>query len=225
MSAKTFLSTDEQTAVSAAIAAAEERTSAEIVCALATESGRYDRAEALLGLICALLGLLTVNLVTEGSASGGSWEEAARVPFLLQATGVALGFLVGNVLASYVHPLRRIFVGGAEVEAELARAASQVFVSQRLASTRAKGGVLLYVSLFERRVLVLADEGAFAVLGQEGVDALRDQAIAKLRAGERAATFQETVAAIAERLESALPCEADDTNELADELLVFHPRP
>ena len=225
MSAKTFLSADAQAAVSAAIAAAEERTSAEIVCALATESGRYDRAEALLGLICALLGLLSVNLLTEGAAGGGSWEEAARIPYALQAAGVVFGFLAGNVLASYVHPLRRVFVGAGEAEAEVARAASHVFVNQRLASTRAKGGVLLYVSLFERRVLVLADEGAFAVLGQAGVDALRDQALAKLRAGERGATFEETVAAIAERLAGALPREVDDANELADELLVYHPRP
>ena len=85
--------------------------------------------------------------------------------------------------------------------------------------------MLLYVSLFERRVVVLADQGAFAVLGQEGVDALRDQAIAKLVAGDRVGTFVSAIESVAERLAEALPCEANDADELSNELLVYHPRP
>ena len=41
--------------IESAVADAESRTSGELVCAVATESGRYDRAESIIGLITALV--------------------------------------------------------------------------------------------------------------------------------------------------------------------------
>lgn len=220
------MSQEDRAAVGAAITEAEGKTSAEVVCAVATESGRYDRAEAIVGLACGLLALWGLNTATgSGAAGDGAWQEAAHVPLAWQLVAVTVGFVLGNVLASYVHPLRRLLVSDADQSSEVARSAAAVFMSKRISSTRGRGGVLLYVSLFERRVVVLADEGTFAVLGQEGVDALRDMAVAKLKVGDRRDTLVATVQAIGERLAEALPCQKDDVDELGNALLVYHPRP
>jgi putative membrane protein len=108
---------------------------------------------------------------------------------------------------------------------ETGRAASAVFAQRRLGSTRQQGGLLLYVSLFERRAVVLADDGALAALGQAGVDALRDQMVAGLREGRRAETLTAAVRAAAERLASRLPPAPKNPNELPNQVLLFDPRP
>jgi putative membrane protein len=225
MNAEDFLDHTGRRAVEDATAAAEECTSAEIVCAVATESGRYDRAEAIVGVLAALLGLGVVHWITPVRfATSGSWAmEAAGAGWL--ALGVVLGTIAGTLLASYWHPLRRLFVADAEMETDVARAALAVFAIARLAATRTRAGVLIYVSLFERRVQIIADSRAMEVLGQAGVDAIRDIAVARLRDGNRAGTFVDAIVAAARALAPALPPEPANPDELPNRLRVFHPRP
>lgn len=135
------------------------------------------------------------------------------------------GFTIASVLASYVHPLRGLFTSSREMEEETLRAARHVFVVERLASTRSRGGVLVYVSLFERRVAVLADKGVMDALGEPFVRELRDLAVARLRASRRKETFTDTLRLAGERLASALPAAARDADELPTHLRIFHPRP
>jgi putative membrane protein len=224
MTAKRFLSKRERQAVEEAVANAEKKTAAEFVCAVATESGRYDRAESLVGLAVSLVAMSVVYTVVTW-APADAWSGARTMLLGEIAVTVVGGFVVGSVLASYWHGLRRLFVRRLEMDEEVARAASHVFAIARLASTREHGGVLLYVSLFERRAVVLADTGAVRVLGQDGIEALRDLAVARLRAGRRLETFTDTVSAAAERLAPLLPPVGADSDELPNALLVFHPRP
>ena len=224
-SALKLFTKEEKEIIEKAISDAEEQTSAEIVCAVATESGRFDRAEGIIGLAVALFGLWLVNiLVPTISSFTGSWHTA-QVQLEWQAAGVTLGFIIGNLLASYVHWLRRLVVGEREITEEVARAVSYVFSERRLASTRDRGGVLVYVSLFEHRVVIMADEGAKNILGDEGIGSLRDLAVGKLRNGDSLGTFVETIGAIADALKTDLPCQDDDENELPNDLRLYHPRP
>jgi uncharacterized membrane protein len=55
MDARSFLDAAGAKSVEDAVARAEARTSAEVVCVIATESGRYDGARALVGLVVALI--------------------------------------------------------------------------------------------------------------------------------------------------------------------------
>ncbi len=218
MSARTFLSAIEAQQVSQAIAAAEKRTSAEIICAVASESGRYDRAEGILGLVGALFALSLLQVLFQGD----SWEPKA-VPLVYQGAGVVLGYLLGNVLGSYVPVLRAPLVGQREMLEEAARAASHVFAERRLGSTRKGGGVLIYLSLFERRVVVLADGGAG--LTEIELKSLRDLALQRLRQGQRLQALTAPIEAVADLLSERLPYQEGDVNELPDELLLLHPRP
>lgn len=218
MNARTFLTLEQQKEVSAAIAAAEKRTSAELVCAVASESGRYDRAEGILGVIGVLLALGLAQAV----ATGDSWAAVA-VPPVFQGLAVVLGYLLGNVLGSWVPILRAPLVSQGEKLEETARSASHVFATQRCGSTRRGGGVLIYLSLFERRVMILADQGAG--LDEAALQRLRDLSLEHLKRGERLEAFTAPIAAAAELLEKTLPYQQDDQNELPDELIILHPRP
>ncbi len=228
VAATEFLDEGQVAGLEQAIAEVEKQTSAEIVCAVATESGRYDRAEAIFGILFAVLTLVVVNLAVIAQGNGPDrWTEFEGVEFTWQMVALLAGFLVGNVIASYWHPVRRLLTSSAEIEAEVARSAAFVFAQQRVSSTRGEGGLLIYLSLYERRALVLADQGVMKATGQEFIDELRDQAVAGLRSETAAAAIIETVRGAGEVLSEKMSQSAasPDENELSNRVVLIHPRP
>lgn len=223
--ARKFLSAEDRARVQAAIAEAEERTGVEIVCAIATESGRYDRAEALAGLTGSLAALCALQMWSAGSAGEGTWDPtAAGIGW--QCAAVALGFALGNVLASYVHGIRALFCFPSEAAAESERAASHVFLERRIGSAAKRGTVLLYFSLFEHGLVVLADGLPERREHEAFTRALVSLAERELRAKRPVEALLKPIAAIAE--EFASPAAGDDLEsrrKLSNEVLFYHPRP
>lgn len=218
MNALKFLA--DQKPIEAAIARLEQRSSAEVVCVVATESGRYDRAESLLGLVLGLVGLA----VAEGvwSAVSGSW--GSPTPLLVQAAGVVVGFVAGLLLASFVHPLRRVLVSKAEREEEVRRGAWSAFTASRVGATAGRVGVLVYVSLFEHQVVVLLDTGVQALVPADFAAQLVDRAVAGLKAGKRTEALAELVDLLAQTLAEKLPAGTDNPDELPNHVIALHPR-
>jgi len=230
--ATTLLSDSDTQRIVEAIAAAERHTEAEFVCAVATESGRYDRAESIVGLFFALLAL-SLAYALQHQLGGGAWNHAEWGDAV--ATGlhvgyaslaVVVGFIAGSVLASYCHPVRRMVTSDAEMTAESERAASYVFSDAAVRLTTDRTGLLIYVSLFEHRVVVLADEKSKESLGEERIAAWRDVAVEALREGACAEAMINVVNSAAETLRESLPADRDtDADQLANHVLTFHPRP
>ena len=222
--ASKLFSSEQQKELENAVGQAETRTSAEFVCAVATESGRYDRAESMAGIFVSLIGLTLVHLAFTGKESG-SFEALAGAPLGWQMVAVALGFAVGNLLASYWHALRRLLVPVKEMLEESKKAARSVFALRRLSSVRGQGGVLLYYSIFERRMLVLMDEGGQKALGQVGLTELREFANKRLREAGPKQAFLDTLERAAGELSEALPPDSEPDNQVSNQLLLLHPRP
>ena len=237
-----YLNPGEIQELETAIASVEQETSAEIVCAVATESGRYDRPEAMVGILFAIISLLLFNLAAPyggtkvetpdaGRERGGvavGWTDVEAINVSVQVLALVLGFVVGNLVGSYCAPLRRLLTRRRCMESEVARSAAFVFAQQRIASTREAGGLLLFVSLYERRFVVLADVGVVAATGQEFLDGLRDQGVAALRSGKPDQALIEAVKAAGQVLKDKLPGESsskDDDNELSNHVIMIHPRP
>lgn len=206
-------------AVEDAVKRAEAKTSAEVVCVVATESGRYDRAESLAGLALALTGLVLADAAWQAGMSDGAWSHGA--PLWVLAAGVAAGFVLGTVLASFVPPLRRLIVSRTELDEEVEAGADRAWVRSRVGSTKARTGVLVYVSLFERRVVVRLDE---AVKDPAFAAALCEKAVAGLKAGKREAVLVELIDATADALAGKLPPAAQRSDELPNHLVTLHPR-
>lgn len=218
MNALTFLS--DKKPLEAAIARLEQRSAAEVVCVVATESGRYDRAESVIGLLLGLVGLGMAE--SAWSAFAGSW--GAPTPLLVQAAGVVVGFALGLLLGSYVHPLRRALVSRAELEEEVNRGAAAAFTASRVGATAGRVGVLVYVSLFEHRVVVMLDSGVKALVPAEFASQLVDRAVAGLKAGKKTEALAELVDLLGETLAQKLPARPDDADELPNHVIALHPR-
>ncbi|MGE0492279.1 MAG: hypothetical protein AB7S38_23910 [Vulcanimicrobiota bacterium] len=225
--ARKWLEPDQAKQVAAAITEAERRTQAEFLWVVASQSGRYDRAESIVGLAFGVAGLLlSQSLGALVLAPGpGSWVTPGMVGNGWLLVGLVLGFVVGNTVATLWPSLARPFVPRREFEQEVERSAAYVFSLHKVSHTARGVGVLLYLSLLERRVVVLADRAAFEVLGQTGVDGLRDLAIEKLKGGQRVEALTATVAQAADTLAERFPCPDDDVDELPNHLVVIHPRP
>lgn len=219
--AQKILSPAELDTLHARIARLETRTEAEVVCAVATESGRYDRAESLCGLTVALAALLSA----EKFLGMGTWEQRAGLSLGAQALTIVLGFVAGSVLASYWHGLRRLFAGGREIEAEVQRSVHQVFSQRGVGETRQRGGLLIYVSLFERRLEIRCDQALAAKLPPSTLTAIRDAVLPRLKAGDLAAGLLAGLDQAEAVLAEAMPSTGQPANRLPDTVLLFHPRP
>ena len=217
---KQFNQADRQQ-VAARIEQLEANTDAEVVCAVATESGRYDRAESICGLFFALLALISANKIY----AIDDWDVPTALPVWLQVLLVVAGFVVGSLLAGYWHGLRRVLVSRDEIESEVAKCVHQVFSQYGVGGTRHRGGLLIYVSLFEHRLEIHCDTALDGKVAPADLDAIRDAVLAQVRAGKLIAGLLAGLDEAEKILTQALPHTDNTLDVLQNEVLVFHPRP
>ena len=194
--------------VEASVFEAEQATAGEIVVVVVRASDAYASAGWRLGLLLALLGFLGL----------ASFVPAAPPLALLLAQALGLG--LGHGLAR-LDPVRRRLVSEAVAEARTRERALRAFAENGLSRTRGRTGVLLFVSLLEHRVLVLADEGVDRVLDPDGswqdVVAL---AVAGLREGRAAEGLVRALERLGEILHAHLPAPARNPDELPTALVL-----
>jgi len=206
--ARALLDKEARRAVVEALVAAEKRTEGEIVPVVLERSDRHPQA-------CWLAALSSLLI---GSALLMSWLPWQQ-PLLLLACQVAAG-AVGWLLAWWLPDLRRLFIGEARATEVAEEQAVQEFHRHGLHKTKNATGVLLFVSLLERRVIVLGDEGIHAKVGDDhwtGTTKAVLECIAhdSLRAGLIAAIDR-----CGNVLAEHFPARRDDVNELVDRLIV-----
>jgi putative membrane protein len=125
----------------------ETQTDAEIVIAVQGRSGHYRHADYLWGAILSFATLLF--LLFSPFEFNHYWV----------AIDVALMFAIGTYISSRSNTLRRMLTTG-EFRAEAVRqGAAAMFYEAGIANTEAEMGVLIYLSLLERRLELIADRG------------------------------------------------------------------
>ncbi len=198
---------DDHARVAAAIHAAEGKTSGEIVCVLARASSDYS---ALPILWAALLALIV------------PWPLTAFTPWPAQHIYIAqlLAFAAAFFLLSLGN-IRVALAPRALRRAAAHRAAMEQFVIRGITRTKARTGVLIYVSLAERYAHVIADEAIDAKVKhadwQDAVDAL----IADVREDRVADGFIAAINRCGALLARHFPPGPDDVNELPDRLFIL----
>src|ERR1700689_1366632 len=138
------LTPDDHAAIAAAIAAAEKRTSAQFVCVLAHASSDYAHVPIIWASVLALLTPWPLIEFTEWSVQ---WI------FLVQL----VVFIVFALVFSW-RPLPLALVPRAVRRARAHRAALEQFVLRRVAHTKNRTGVMIFVSLADRYARIMADE-------------------------------------------------------------------
>ncbi len=173
-----------------AIAAAEATTCGEIFCVVANESGAYRETPfawaAGVALIAPPLALL-LGMRPWEQLGGGDWSAAQATPhpmaiLMAYATVQALLFATALLLIS-APPVRRLLTPPRVKRGRVHARALEQF-AHRLHAAEAETGILIYASLSERRVEVIADETIHAKAGDAAWDAAIAAALGPIKSGD-----------------------------------------
>lgn len=148
-----FLTDQDRRLVEASIREAEKNTSGEIVVKVVASSDRYPAA-ALIGGSLAALGFSIPVMFLLGSRD--MWHFLAVF---------AVARILFNELFKFCPACRRVFVSASDMRETIEDAAYGAFVRCGIGDTKDRTGVLIFVSLFEHQVHVLADKGISAKVG------------------------------------------------------------
>jgi putative membrane protein len=206
--AKTFFSGDDRQRIEACIHQAERKTSGEIVVMVVSSSYPYPSAE----LKAALCLALPASVLLMAPVGGRLWlgNQNAWVFLVLLAS---LFWLFHEMVKRTVR-FRRFFVSKSEMTAEVEEAAQVAFYREGLHRTRDETGVLVFISLFEQQVVVLADRGIQRKLAPDVWKEVVDITVKGIKDGRRADAVCRAVAKAGEILGTHFPPRPADTDEL-----------
>lgn len=186
------------------IAAAESKTSGEIVVRVVKSSGGY----AWIPWFYAAAGLVVAS-ATIGVCSFYDWGFSALQLLEWQIVGACAGLLF-----SFWSTSRRWLVSQKVRAGKVHRQALAHFVAAGITETRDRTGILIYVSEFEHRVEIIGDKGIHALVGTSYWKEQVEGIVQGVAAGQAAEALCRAVDEMGAKLASHFPPRADDTNEL-----------
>ncbi len=211
--------------VEQAVEEAEGQTCCEIVPAVATASGRYDRAEDIIGLWLVMVTVLSLWLLLPPGQKDNAGSWGAGLPLFLELlilmAAIAAAFIAGATAGGHIGWLRRLFTPRLQMQEEVAARAREVFFDNRVHHTAGSSGLLFYISLFERTAMVLSDEIILDKLGQPFLDQLCQQLTDGLGKGHPSEALGAVIKEAGRELSGPLPRAEDDLNELQDTLVLI----
>ena len=193
-------------AVSAAIHAAEQRTCGQIVCVLAHASSGYTHVPILWASVLALV---------------SPWPLIEFTLWSIERIyAVQLAVFLVAALVLWLTPLRLALVPRAVKRARAHRAALEQFAIRRIAATKNRCGVLIFVSLAERYARIVADEGIATKVPAAEWQAAIDALIAEMKTGRIAEGFVAAIGRCGDVLAAHAPPDGS-ANELPDRLYMM----
>jgi putative membrane protein len=193
-------------AIEEAIKKAEGMTSGEIVFATATASAHYHHA------------------TLQGALAGMAVVTAAFLALPLSHTPTSLlwtefiSFAIFYAVLPRL-PWRRWFISKQEMDARVKDAAFMQFYSSGLYRTRESNGVEIYLSFFEREVVVIGDRAIHEKMGDQHWDKVRDLIIQGMKKGDVRGGICAAIEVCGKALAQHFPHQPDDINELPDAVI------
>ena len=96
--------------------------------------------------------------------------------------------------------------------------AADVFAHLNMHKTAQRNGVLIYVALLDHKSAILGDAGINAKVPADFWDSIMKNMVAKFKEGKITEGICEAVISAGEQLKAYFPYQADDVNELPDEI-------
>lgn len=208
--AEQFLTPEQQQRIASAVAEAERLTSGEIVAMVVAQSDSHPLAAMRGALLLALpaavaLALLLSSILWHGQDA--LWYFLAIFPLL---------FLPLRWLIQRTPSLHRLFLDRDRADAEVREAALVHFFTRGLHRTRDENGILIFLSILERRVWILADRGIDSRLPPSTWNDMVQRLVTGIKANRQCETLCSVIEEISLLLAKHFPLKGDDRNELAN---------
>ena len=204
MAARGFYDEGAEREVARAIERIEAKSAAEVMVAVRAVSGDYGDADAILGFLFAFGGLLVFLF--------------HPAPIRIEAFAVEFPILfgIGMALSAWVPPIRRLLSSRERRQNSATRAARAAFVELGVSRSRSRTGILVFVAVFERQVVVVPDVGVDPAQLEKELTTLE----AALEPEPELTRFVAALDGLATPLARLLPRADDDENELPDTVSV-----
>ncbi len=206
--ARKFLTPAEQKKVTQTVQQTELQTSGEIVPMIVSCSHDYPKAR----LIAAFMYSLPMSFICAHLLSAYLWIDPLNVYFFLFLWLPFFG--LSSIIISVFPKLFRIFISAEDMAIEVEEEAIKSFFAERLYKTKEANGILVFVSVFEKKAWILADQGINEKIdpGQwQGIINALTGAIAK---GDRCGGLCEAITQTGNILADHFPYQRNDTDEL-----------
>lgn len=197
-----FLSEDEQARIVVAVEKAEAATAGEIVPMVVPYTYKYPSASCWGGFLLALAASVLVCFIV------GFTHIKFFVPIL--CLFLALMYFVVDAAPF----LKRLFVSREEMTEQVEEGAAAAFFRNEIFRTRDETGVLIYISIFERQVRIIADRGINNAVGQEFWDSAVHNIVEGIKSGRQADAIVRVIEDISAELSKHFPVRSDDKDEL-----------
>ena len=203
-----FLTESERLRIMETVKAAETLTSGEIVPMIVSSTYHYPMANVLGG---ALFGFLLALILTP-IIGRQLWLGTSNMWVFIGLFVVS--FVVFHAMVKRSAWLKRVFISKAEMEAEVNEAAVTSFYREGLYRTRDETGILIFISVFERKVCVLADKGINSKVHEGQWNEIVAMIIEGIKKKRQADAICEAIEKMVLLLKEHFPVRQDDTDEL-----------
>ena len=206
--AERFLTVAEQDQVTAVVREVEKTTSGEIAPMIVSRSHGYPMAAAM----CSTLLSLPLALLLTDFVGSHIWIGRQNIWMFL------LFFIVLYApiytLALRTDRMKRYFLNQRLVESEVQEAALAAFYSEGLYKTKDENGILLFISILEQKVWILADSGINKKIDKAEWDTVVTDLIIGIKSGERCEAMCAAIRRIGQILQTHFPYQENDRDEL-----------
>lgn len=201
--------------IAEAVRTAESKTSGEIVPYFVTQSDDYSVAHWRGGVSLAAIAVLVLLAVQTTSSTWLPWG-------ILEFSGMIVGaFLLGMLLVHLAPSLRRLMLSHAQMDRLVSQRASAAFLSEEVFKTRERTGILIFLSFFERRVIVLGDSGINAKVHPSDWQGIVQAVVKSVKRGKPTDGLIDAIQQCGELLQRhGVERRRDDTDELSDSLRI-----
>ena len=114
----------------------------------------------------------------------------------------------------------RLFVEDHCKDDDVLDRAAYLFAELEMHKTELRNGVLFYLAVQNHRFAILGDGGINAKVPDDFWDHIKDHMVSKFKDGEIPNGLMEGISMAGEALKSHFPLQDDDTNELANEVII-----
>ncbi|MFH1177329.1 MAG: hypothetical protein V1750_07970 [Acidobacteriota bacterium] len=214
MKTKSLFSESDHEAIRRAVVEVEKRTAGEIVPFVVGACDDYDGASWRAATLGTTLAALVTVLVHE---LGGFWGGWFAVWLLAPVLG---GGIFGYLAGAFFPVLRRRLTDPATIDARVRLRAETAFLREEVFATAERTGILIFLTLLERRVVILGDSGINAKVQQHEWDEIVAGIAAGIRAGRPTHALIEGIGRCGELLQRRVEIRPEDRDELSDALRI-----
>jgi len=205
MAERDFLEPGAKQRTADVIRGVEALTSVEVVVAVRRAASRHLGTSFAFGAVCALAGFAFM------------WFSPQLYDVRTMPLDAALAFVLGLIAAASLPGLRRRLTPRSFLTSAAERAARTAFGELGIERTRQRSGLLVYVALFERTLVVVPDRGVPNALLAGPIASIREELALALRHTDLDA-FLAALSRLGPACGAALPRSVDDENELCDDV-------